>query len=102
MACPSNNHCTVTSHSRLLYLNFAISINWQDRKPVILAVVSVEVLPLDGHFAKHFVLLQVAIPIVHIHRQVTEPTWHLKLELLAKKWAGNKLIFSELNTLALQ
>jgi hypothetical protein len=64
---------------------------------VILVVVCVKVLPLDGHLAKHFILLQVAIPIIHINREVTEPTWHLKLELFTKKWAANKL-----NTSALQ
>jgi DNA-binding transcriptional regulator PaaX len=49
-----------------------------------------KILPLDGHFAKNFILLQVAVPIIHIYRKVTKPTRHLKLELLTKKWAGNK------------
>jgi hypothetical protein len=51
----------------------------------------VKILPLNGHFAKNFILLQVAVPIIHIHRKVTEPTGHIKLELLPKKWAANKL-----------
>ena len=73
------------------YLNFTIRINWKDGKPVILIVVCVKILPFNGHFAKNFILLQVAVPIVHIHRQVTELTGHIKLELLPKKWAANKL-----------
>jgi hypothetical protein len=75
---------------QLFHLNFTVSVNWNDREPVILVVVSVKVLPLDGHLAEHFVLLQVAIPIVHVYREVPEPPRHLKLELLAKKWAANK------------
>jgi hypothetical protein len=51
----------------------------------------VQILPLNGHFAKNFILLQVAVPIVHIYRQVTELTGHIKLELVPKKWAANKL-----------
>jgi hypothetical protein len=58
---------------------------------VILIVICVKILPLNGHFAKNFILLQVAVPVIHIHRQVTEPTGYLKLELLPKKWAANKL-----------
>jgi hypothetical protein len=77
--------------SSAIYLNFTISINWKDGKPVILIVVRVKILPFNGHFAKNFILLQVAVPIVHIHRQVTELTGHIKLELLPKKWAANKL-----------
>ena len=73
------------------YLNFTISINWKDGKPVILTVVRVKILPLNGHFAKNFILLQVAVPVVHIYRQVTELTGHIKLELLPKKRAANKL-----------
>ena len=58
---------------------------------MILIVVRVKILPLNGHFAKNFILLQVAAPIIHIHTQVTELTGHIKLELLPKKRAANKL-----------
>jgi hypothetical protein len=84
-------HCITINHqqSYALYLYFTVSINWKDGEPVISTVVRVKILSFDGYFAKNFILFQVAVPIVHIHRQVTKPTWDLKLELLSKKWAGN-------------
>lgn len=72
-------------------LHFRVLVDGPQREPVVLVIVLVQVLALDRDLAVRFVLLQVPIPVPHVHRQVPEVARNLELVLLAEERAERPL-----------
>lgn len=66
-------------------LHLGVLIDGPQREPVVLVVVLVQIFPLNCDLPVRFVLLQVSIPVPHVHRQVAETARYLELVLLAKE-----------------
>lgn len=66
-------------------LHFRVLIDRPQREPVVFVVVLVQVFPFDRNLPVGFVLLQMPVPIPHVHRQVPEVPRDLELVLLAEE-----------------
>lgn len=75
----------IQTSSKWAYLDLWICIDRRDGKPLVLAVILVQIIFFDGHFAHDLVCLHRAVTVIEIEGEEAELPRNVKLELFPKE-----------------